>query len=111
MRKKYGLFLVFSVLLFCACNEAKQDYFNGVVIEISDNKIMVQPDESEEIYKTAEIIELPKEVVSENGLPELGVGSAIRVLYNNQSIEDINPMKIEIVYAIYLVDENGSVIE
>ena len=61
---------------------------------------VVSPDDSESIRETGDMILVPKEVVSANGVPELAVGEHIQVVYNEMEQTDEGVI-IDIVYAIY----------
>ncbi|MGN1029362.1 MAG: hypothetical protein ACI4P7_04670, partial [Bacilli bacterium] len=50
-----------------------------------------------------------KNTISTDKLPELDKGDKIRIVYNGENVKE-DPLKIEIVFAIYLLDENGEVI-
>lgn len=105
MKNKSVIFFAIVLVLICSgCNEKTQKYFQGSVLEITDNYLSVIPDNSESIKKMGDIIQVPKEVVSKDGVPELSVRDRIRVVYNEaEQTED--GIVIDIVYAIYREDE------
>ena len=69
-------------------------------MEITDNYFIVSPDDSESIRETGDMILVPKEVVSANGVHELAGGGHIQVVYNEMEQTDEGVI-IDIVYAIY----------
>ena len=88
------------LLLVGGCNEKSQSYFAGTILKITDNYFIVSPDDSESIRKTGDMVLVPKEVVSANGVPELAVGERIQVVYNAMEQTD-EGIIVDIVYAIY----------
>mgnify|MGYP003215079612 CR=1 FL=1 len=97
MKKKLCMLFAIVLLLVGGCNEKSQNYFAGTILKITDNYFVVSPDDSESIRETGDMILVPKEVVSANGVPELAVGEHIQVVYN----ETDEGVIIDIVYAIY----------
>ena len=100
MKKKMCMLFAIVLLIVGGCNEKSQNYFTGTILKITDNYFIVSPDDSETIKETSDIILVPKEVVSSNGVPELTVGERIQVVYNEMEQTD-EGVKIDIVYAIY----------
>lgn len=49
-------------------------------------------------------------IVSQNENLEINVGDNVRVIYNGNRHET-NPIEIDTVFHIYLIDENGEVID
>ena len=110
--KKYGnslriLFLciagVFCVMLFTS-EEAGQRYFCGMVLEISDQYFLVEPDEGEEERKSADRITVPTNVISAEGVPEVKVGDEIRIVYDGEIMESY-PARLSTGFAIDRADE------
>lgn len=95
-------------------NDKTQSYINAVVDDITEESINVVPMDNENVNSDKDIINansiiVNKNTVSTDNLPELENGDKIRIVYNGESIKE-NPLKIEIVFAIYLLDENDEVI-
>ena len=101
MKNKLCMLFAIVLLLVGGCNEKSQNYFAGTILKITDNYFVVSPDDSESIRETGDMILVPKEVVSANGVPELAVGEQhIQVVYNEMEQTDEGVI-IDIVYAIY----------
>lgn len=98
------------VALFGCKNEAGQAYFNARVLEVNKEYVDVRCIEAfNSGISVDEEFSVTKDVVSAGGAPELNVDDNIRVVFNGNVMES-DPLKIETVYAIYLLDENGEVI-
>lgn len=109
--------IAISVILVClfsmtACNNKKgQDYLNARVTEIKENEIIAECIDESTNQLTGSLLSISKEVVSADGIPNIKVGQEIRVVFDFDKVSKLNdPVKIEHVYAIYLLDENGEVI-
>ena len=100
MKKKLGMLVAIVLLLGGGCNDQSQYYFTGTIFKITDNYFVVSPDDSESIRETDDMVLVPKEVVSANGVPELAVGERILVVYNEMAQTD-EGIIVDIVYAIY----------
>ena len=100
MKKKLCMLFAIVLLLVGGCNEKSQNYFIGTILEITDNYFIVSPDDSEPIREIGDMILVPKEVVSANGVLELAVGERIQVVYNEMEQTD-EGIIVDIVYAIY----------
>ncbi|MDV4152208.1 hypothetical protein R0131_15375 [Clostridium sp. AL.422] len=114
------IFIFCLSLLMIGCINCKvesgktQNYINAVVDYITEDSINVVPIDNENINSDKNIINadsviINKNTVSTDKLPELKKGDKIRIVYNGESVEE-DPFKIDIVFAIYLLDENGEVI-
>ena len=95
-------------------NEKTQNYINAVVDDITEDSIKVVPIDNENVNSDKDIINadsviINKDTISTDKLPDLEKGDKIRIVYNGESVEE-DPLKIDIVFAIYLLDENGEVI-
>ena len=120
---KRATLLIFTFclsLLMIGCVSCKvesdktQNYINAVVDDITEDSIKVIPIDNENVNSEKNIINadsviINKNTVSTDNLTELEKGDKIRIVYNGESVKE-NPFKIEIVFAIYLLDENGEVI-
>lgn len=100
MKNKLCMLFAIVLLLVGGCNEKSQNYFAGTILKITDNYFIVSPDDSEPIRETDDMVLVPKEVVSANGVPELAVGERIQVVYNEMEQTD-EGIIVDIVYAIY----------
>ncbi|MDY2632915.1 MULTISPECIES: hypothetical protein [unclassified Clostridium] len=95
-------------------SEKTQNYINAVVDDITEESINVIPIDNENVNSEKNIINadsviINKNTISTDKLPELDKGDKIRIVYNGENVKE-DPLKIEIVFAIYLLDENGEVI-
>ena len=84
-------------------------YFNAEVIETGSNHIVVKPDPDSDELKTAGKIAVSLDVVSKVPVPEFQTGDRVRVVYNGE-IAETYPAKINNVFAIYLLSEDGTVL-
>ena len=95
-------------------SEKTQNYINAVVDDITEESINVIPIDNENVNSEKNIINadsviINKNTISTDKLPELDKGDKIRIVYNGENVKEY-PLKIEIVFAIYLLYENGEVI-
>ena len=128
MKEYKHLFKRVTILIFTFClslsmigcvsckveTDKTQNYINAVVDDITEDGIKVVPIDNENVNSEKNIINadsviINKNTISTNKLPEIEQGNKIRILYNGESVEE-DPLKIDIVFAIYLLDENGEVI-
>lgn len=79
--------------------EIKDDYIKGECIKSVDSGIQV-----------GEEVVFPINTVSQNENLEINVGDDVRVIFNGNRHET-NPIEIDTVFHIYLIDENGEVID
>ncbi|MCH5343667.1 MAG: hypothetical protein J1E64_06465 [Acetatifactor sp.] len=101
------LIIILGMILFLAMasTEAKQDYFEGKVLENSDDYIIIRIDSSYEelISKLGETVKIEKkDVVKECDFSIFSSNESIRVLYSG-----INSKKHELehIFAIYVLSE------
>ncbi|WP_195428628.1 hypothetical protein [Clostridium sp. D46t1_190503_E9] len=103
------------ILLITGCSKCKaENYMNAVVKDITEESLDVSPIDNESVNSDKDIIDADSIIIDLNNisignLPQLNKGDRIRIVYNGESVKE-DPMKIEIVFAIYLLDENGDVI-
>ena len=128
MKEYKYLFKIATLLIFTFClslsiigctkckveSEKTQNYINAVVDDITEESINVIPIDNENVNSEKNIINadsviINKNTISTDKLPELDKGDKIRIVYNGENVKEY-PLKIEIVFAIYLLDENGEVI-
>ncbi|WP_294170189.1 hypothetical protein [uncultured Clostridium sp.] len=111
------LYLSLSIIGCTKCkveSEKTQNYINAIVDDITEEGINVIPIDNENVNSEKNIINadsviINKNTISTDKLPELDKGDKIRIVYNVESVKE-DPLKIEIIFAIYLLDENGEVI-
>lgn len=128
MKEYKDLFKRATILIFTFClslsmigcvsckveNDKTENYINAVVNDITEEIINVVPIDNENVNSNKEIINansiiVNKNTVSSDKLPELEKGDKIRIVYNGESVQE-DPLKIDIVFAIYLLNENDEVI-
>lgn len=108
MKKIMSLFLVLTLTLaFAGCGSWKNDiqdqYFDAEVLEIHEDSILVKSIGGRDIPSADEII-VSTLIQGTNKLPEMEVGTQIRVMYGGK-VTKTEPAKIDIVFAIYLLDD------
>lgn len=118
MKKIISLALVFvSLLSLVACGQEDdgqidvkgQDYFNAEVLEVSENYILVEcQDVTSGGVSEGSQVTVSLDVVVANGAPEIAVGDEIRVVFSG--VMESYPLKLQTVFAIYQLDEEGNVI-
>lgn len=118
-KKVILLIITFSLgLLMIGCVKCKvesgktENYMNAVVDDVTEEGIKVVPIDNENVNSDKDIINansiiVNKNTISTDKLPELEKSDKIRIVYNGESVEE-DPLKIEIVFAIYLLDEKTS---
>lgn len=111
MKRIVSLVLLLCMIFLAGCgNEAKNPYFNATVLEVSENSVLVAPFEGAEELKSADQIDVSTAVQSTHEVPQMEEGTTIRIVYNGDIAESY-PAQINTVFAIYLVDEAGELIE
>lgn len=113
MKKTAALFL--TLLFLCsimACsNEKGQDYFNAKVMEIKEDELIVECIDGSTNQLAGSTLSVSTNVVSADGTPQMEIGQEIRVVFDYSKVDkQDDPVRIEHVYAIYLLDENNNVI-
>ena len=104
------IFVCVLSLAGCQDNEKKQNYFNATILEIHEDSILVEClDVTNGVVSHGEEVEVSTNVVSADGLPEFEIGDNIRIVCGE--VNDSIPLEIEQVFAIYLLDEDGNVID
>lgn len=86
-----------------------QEYFDAKVLEISENSVLVEPLEGEDVLRSGDRLWVSTNVVTASGAPTLTVGDEIRVVYDGM-IAETYPGQVNNVFAIYLLDEDGGVV-
>lgn len=112
MKKSFLVSALFFLLCASGCmfHEGVNPYFHATVLEVYDSSILVEPYEDEEETKSSDLFIVSTDVVSTHEVPALEKGSRIRILYNGD-IAESSPAQIDTVFAIYLIDDNGELIE
>ena len=111
MKKAVSVVLLLCMIFMFGCGNEKVDpYFNATVLEVYEKSVLVEPFEGTDELKSADQINVSTEVVSTHEVPQLEAGTTIRIVYNGDIAESY-PAQINTVFAIYLVDETGKLIE
>lgn len=120
MKKFIALFLAvacIAVMAGCSVKEPVgdppeangQDYFNAEVLEVRDNQIKVRClDITTGAITEGTELSLTTKVASANDAPEMEVGDHIRVVFSG--VMETDPPRLQTVFSIWQVDENGEVI-
>lgn len=97
-----------------SAGDAGESFFNAVVLEITEGTVRVKPVDNENVSAQKQVVEaesvlINADIVAADGLPELKNGDKIRIVYNGESIEN-DPLRINIVFNVYLFDEKGNIV-
>lgn len=84
--------------------------FNATVLEVNDNTILVKPTDGPDIPSASEVLIASEEILRNAPQPALKEGDTIRVVYNGD-VAETEPAQLDTVFAIYLVAEDGTVLE
>ena len=105
------LILLFLCSITACSNEKGQDYLNAKVMEKKEDEIIVECIDESTNQLAGSILSVSTNVVSADGIPQMEIGQEIRVVFDFSKVDKHDdPVKIEHVYAIYLLDEGGNVI-
>lgn len=106
-----AILAVISIWYLTGCSEKETDaYFNATVLEIHENSILVEPFEGSEELKSSDRILASSITNSNHKVPEMKEGTTVRIVYDG-IIAETYPAQINEVYAIYLVNSEGEIIE
>ena len=120
MKKYIVSLLVFACIIVMAGCSAKepvgdppeangQDYFNAEVVEVLDNRITVRClDITTGAITEGTELSVTTKVSSANEVPEMEVGDHIRVVFSG--VMETDPPRLQTVFSIWKVDENGEVL-
>ena len=120
MKKYIVALLVFACIIVMAGCSAKepvgdppeangQDYFNAEVVEVHDNRITVRClDITTGAITEGTELSVTTKVSSANEVPEMEVGDHIRVVFSG--VMETDPPRLQTVFSIWKVDENGEVL-
>lgn len=113
MKNAVSLLLILILLIsITACsNEKGQDYLNAKVMEIKEDVLIVECIDESTNQLAGSILSVSTNVVSADGIPQIEIGQEIRVVFDFSKVDKQGTsVRIEHVYAIYLLDENNNVI-
>lgn len=97
---------IMAMLTACAGREGVNPYFQAEVLELGEGAVLAAPLKGETEGLSADQIWVSTDLISENPLPELEVGTRIQVVYNGKIAESY-PAQISQVFAIYRLDADG----
>lgn len=87
---------------------AGQDYFNGEVIEASDDSVLVRClDVTSGEVAEGDEVEVSLDVVAAGGAPKIAPGDKIRVVCAGVHRQQQEIVQLDTVFAIYMLDEDG----
>ena len=112
MKNAFSLLLILILLVsVAACsNEKGQDYFNAKVMEIKEDELILECTDLKNGL-VGSTLSVSTNVVSADGIPQMEIGQEIRVVFDFSKVDKQDePVRIEHVYAIYVLDENNNVI-
>lgn len=112
MKNAFSLLLILILLVsVTACsNEKGQDYLNAKVMEIKEDELILECTDSKNGL-VGSTLSVSTNVVSADGIPQMEIGQEIRVVFDFSKVDKQDePVRIEHVYAIYLLDDNNNVI-
>ena len=105
-----GLMAIIMCISLVACANQEEDtqpksdqYFDAEVVEIQEDSLLVSPIGGKDIPSSTEVV-VSTEIQGTTPLPNMEVGTDIRIMYGGE-IKESEPAQIEIVFAIYLLDE------
>ncbi len=84
-------------------------FFDGQVLEVNENAILVKPNEDEIALKSEKEISVSLDFISTIPVPHFNVGDSVRVIYNGQITKSIPP-QINGVFVVYLLGEDGNIL-
>ncbi|HIV79405.1 MAG TPA: hypothetical protein IAB13_00305 [Candidatus Avanaerovorax faecigallinarum] len=109
-----GLLALTTALAGCSCEAepeekpAGQDYFNGEVIEASDDSVLVRClDVTSGEVAEGDEVEVSLDVVAAGGAPKVALGDKIRVVCAGVHRQQQETVQLDTVFAIYMLDEDG----
>lgn len=111
----FTMILVFILTLFAGCRNTDEkpkghQYFNAIVLELNEDSIKVRcTEEFNSGIAVGEEISVPTDVIAAKGIPDMNVSDDIHIVFNGDTL-DMDSKQIGIVFAIYLLDENGEVL-
>lgn len=87
-----------------------QDYFDAEVLAVHDTYLSVEClEETSGAVSSGTEVTVSTDVVHAEGMPELKEGDCVRVVFDG--VQETHPVQLHTVFAIYLLDETGEVID
>lgn len=117
MKKLYGLFIAFALLIIgglaylfkpMTMNDIySEPNFSGVVDKVYDNSILVLVNSEEEIFKTSNAISVSLNVKLKDSMTQFSIGDEVSIYYDG-TVAESYPAQINTVYAIILTEPAAS---
>lgn len=116
MKYKIIFVIVFLLILgaifsFAILRDSKggESYINAKVLEVKENTIVVEiidggGTNADSLMNSKNPVTVSSETVNKSARPNLNIGDEIRIVYNSDSVKK-EPLRIEVVFAIYLLNE------
>lgn len=114
-KSKLIILLIITAVVFVSgiavmnTSSGGQDYMNAVVLDVGEEFVLVELLDTGDVNSSLraadkETVLVRSDTVNKSAGPDLRRNDTIRVVYDAGSI-DRDPLRIETVYAIYLLDE------
>lgn len=85
-------------------------HFNATVLEIRDGTLLVEPTGGPDAPSVDQVVISSEDILSDSPVSDLKEGETIRVVYNGE-VAETAPAQLGTVFAIYLLGEDGAVME
>ena len=85
-------------------------HFNATVVEIGASTLLVEPTGGPDAPSEDQVMISSEDILSASPVSALREGDTIRIVYNGDISETV-PAKLDTVFAVYLVGEDGAVME
>lgn len=115
-RKVVLISIIVLGLMLVACGNdtvvqsGGQNYFDAMIVDLSDEAILVScTNPIETNFEEGDNISLTKSIVPSDKIPKVEVGDIIRVVCAEKVLEE--GIEIQSVFSIYLVADDGSIID
>lgn len=117
MKKKimFAIVILFIAGIICRyiivlhSSKGGESYINAKVLEVKEDTIVVEIMDGsgmkeDLLMNCKNPVTVSSDTVNKSARPNLSIGDEIRIVYNSDSVKN-EPLRIETVYAIYLLDE------
>ena len=108
MKKRIILLLmsVFAIALAACGNQKGQDHIDAKVLKITQTEIAALCIGESGNQLEGKTLAVSRKVISADGVPEIRAGDKIRVVFDAGKVsKSEDPVRVEHVYAIYLLDD------
>lgn len=99
---------VYGFVILCD-SKGGESYINARVLALKENTFVVEIIDgggmkTDTLSDCKEPIMVSYDTINKSARPDLSIGDEVRIVYNSDSIKK-EPLRIEIVFAIYMLDE------